>query len=212
MSFHNHGHGRRLTLRERLQRLNDSLADLGRRLRESIANVIGSAVADAAGDAVRMLLDEGSLANADEPYGPRGHTYRDDRLSDRHSNNQRGGWDDELNEELPEDRAEHGLWSDRDDGEAVPTPRPTVSKRSPGRLGYAITTALAAGAWWLNRCKPRRPVLTAVAVAVAAGITALIGGPAVIAGLGVVSSLGGLLRTANAVGSATAELNDLAND
>ena len=46
----------------------------------------------------------------------------------------------------------------------------------------------------------RRPVLTAVVVAVAAGITALLAGPAVGAGAGVLASTASLLLTADALG------------
>ena len=68
---------------------------------------------------------------------------------------------------------------------------------------------MAAGSWWARRHKARRPVLTTLAVAVAAGLAAFFAGPAAAAGLGVVSRVGGLLLTADMVGAATAGLAGL---
>jgi hypothetical protein len=47
---------RAMTLAERLARLNDSLKALGEKLKSTIASLIGSAIAEAIRDVVRVLL------------------------------------------------------------------------------------------------------------------------------------------------------------
>ena len=49
-------------LKERLDRLHNALASLARRLRESIASVIGTHLGDAVRDAVQAALDQRTRA------------------------------------------------------------------------------------------------------------------------------------------------------
>src|SRR5262245_28972836 len=109
MSLPNHSPGRRPTLVERLQRLNDSLAGLGRRLRDSVATLVGSAVADAVRDGVRRLLDQINPTpplNENKPQR-RDHLHRSDRFDeDRFDNGgfyrEPGDWPREQASEFPD--------------------------------------------------------------------------------------------------------------
>ena len=210
MSFHNNPN-KRATLVERLQRLNDSLAGLGRRLRDSVATLVGSAVAEAVRDGVRRLLDQVNptppLKEDERPrreYPHRDGRFDDDRFDNGDYYHESGGWPRDQTSEFPEDdQADRGLWSDRYDPEPEPPTRePETDNRQVGRLEYAVTTAVAAGTWWAQRNKARRPVLTTLAVAVAAGIAAFFAGPATAAGLGVLTAVGGMVLTANALSTA----------
>jgi hypothetical protein len=215
MSFHNNPN-RRPTLVQRLQRLNDSLAGLGRRLRDSVATVVGSAVAEAVRDGVRRLLDqinptpvmkENKPEHREYPY--RGERFHDDRFDDGGVYREPGGWPREQGSELPEDeQTDSGLWRERYESEP-PTREPETNNRPVNRFEYAVTTAVAAGTWWVQRNRLRRPVLTTVAVAVAAGIAAFFAGPAAAAGLGVLSAVGGMVLTADALTAAATGLAGL---
>jgi hypothetical protein len=206
MSLHNHSPGRRPTLVERLQKLNDSLAGLGRRLRDSVATVVGSAVAEAVRDGVRRLLDQVNPTPSvkdDEPprrdFPRRGDRFDDDRFDNGGYYREPGGWPRDQGSEFTDDQADGGLWSDRYESEPeLPTHEPETPNRKVNRLEYAMTT-----------CRRRRhlvdaaeqdasSVLTTVAVAVAAGIAAFFAGPAAAAGLGVLSAVGGMVLTADA--------------
>jgi len=175
----------RLTLAQRLDRLNDTLQSLGQRLKESIAEAVSSAVSGAVRDALCGLL--GTL---NEP----------DRFDDR-------PWHQDLDE--PSWRnPDRPLWADNE--EFVPRDRPSRSCRRqvPSRWSEALGVAVQAGVCWLRHQPRRRPVLTAVVVALAAGLTALLAGPAVGAGAGVLASTAGLLLTADAIDPALDEPSD----
>jgi len=150
-----------LTIGERLDRLNNTLQALGQQLKDAIASAISSAVAGAVRDAVRSLLGP-----ADEPAEFRDRRYRD--------------WEEPT--DLDWDRPDRPLW--QEDQDYPPDRRlgstPRHAPRS--RWSEALGVALQAGLCWLRHQPRRRPVLTAVVVAVAAGLTALLAGPAVGAG------------------------------
>jgi hypothetical protein len=213
MSWHNHSPGRPPTLVERLQRLNDSLAGLGRRLRDSVATVVGSAVAEAVRDGVRRLLEQVNPTPTlkENETQRRDHLHQSDRLDDDRFDSggyyrEPGGWPREQGSDFPEDeQTDGGLWRERYESEP-PTREPETNNRQVGRLEYAVTTAVAAGTWWVQRNRLRRPVLTTVAVAVAAGIAAFFAGPAVAAGLSVLSAVGGMVLTADALTAAATGL------
>jgi hypothetical protein len=216
MPLHNHSPGRSLTLKERLRRLNDSLATLGRRLHDSVATVVGSAVAEAVRDGVRRLLDQVNptpVLKDDPPrreYLRRGDPFDDDRFDNGDYYREPGGWPRGQSNEFAEDQNEGGLWSDRYESEPeLPSREPEAENRPVNRLEYAVTTAVAAGSWWMQQHKLRRPVLTTLAVAVAAGIAAFFAGPAAAVGLGVLSAVGGMVLTADALSTAATGLAGL---
>jgi hypothetical protein len=168
------------TLAGRLERLNDNLRTLGERLKASIAAVVGDAIADAARDAVRGLL-----GSKEAPADP----YRDHHARSYY----RDGEDDPWGEE---DRG----WED----EVIPSARETPPTREgAGRRWRNAMSAVQAALWCLRRQPRRRPVLTTLAVTLAAGVTGFIAGPALAAGAGVLASVAGLLFTAEASKSAT---------
>ncbi|MFO0929402.1 MAG: hypothetical protein U0736_20635 [Gemmataceae bacterium] len=167
------------TLAERLARLNDNLQALGERLKASIASVVGEAIAEAVSDAVRRLLG-GTEAPADP--------YRDHR--ERHgptSYLDRG--DDPWGEE-------DSRWED-DEVYAPAREAPAARNSAGSRWRDALCAAAQAALWFLKRLPRRRPFLTTLAVALAAGTTGFVAGPAVAAGAGVLVSVAGLLVTAD---------------
>jgi len=167
-----------LTIGERLDRLNNTLQSLGQQLKDAIASAISTAVGGAVRDAVRSLLGPG-----DEPADFRDRPYRD--------------WEEPAYSDW--DRPDRPLWhEDQDDlRERRLESAPRRGTRS--RWSEALGVAVQAGLCWLRHQPRRRPVLTAVVVAVAAGLTALLAGPAVGAGAGVLASTAGLLLTADAI-------------
>jgi hypothetical protein len=183
------------TLAERLSRLNDSLQALGERLKTSIAGLVGDAIGDAVRAAVRNLLGNreapaltaGFRDDRDhrEPYRP-----RDDRdqfhRGDYRDADARDPWGED-ERRWPED----GDYASRWETEERRQDRP---RRWHNALGAAVESAL----WWLRYQPRNRPVLTTLAVALAAGITGFVAGPALAAGAGVLASVAGLLLTANA--------------
>jgi hypothetical protein len=167
-----------MTLAERLDRLNDSLQSLGQQLREAVASAISTAVAGAVRDAIRGLLapDEQPNDFQERPYQER---YEPDYR----------GWD----------APDRPGWYGEEDYPPADRPEPTRRPEGSGRWSSALGVALQAGLCWLRHQPRRRPVLTAVLVAVAAGVAALLAGPAVGAGAGVLVSAAGLLLTADAL-------------
>src|SRR5262245_55662717 len=75
----------------------------------------------------------------------------------------------------------------------APQPRPAPAPRK--RWRHALGAALEAGLWWLGRQPQRRPLLTTVTVALAAGAVALFAGPTLGACAGVLASTTSLLLT-----------------
>ena len=170
------------TLAERLGRLNDNLQTLGDRLKASIAAVVGDAIADAARDAVRGLL--GSKEAPTDPY------------RDRHDNYAPAYYRDEGDDP----------WGEEDrgwEGEVVRPARETPTRKGAGRRWRnAVSAAVQAALWFLRRQPRRRPVLTTLAVTLAAGVAGFVAGPALAAGAGVLASVAGLLLTADTSQSA----------
>jgi hypothetical protein len=165
------------TLGERLDRLNNTLQALAQQLKEAIAGAVSAAVAGAVRDAVRSLLGP-----ADEPAEFRDRPYRD--------------WDPTYSDW---DRPDRPLWHEDQDDPHDRRLEPASRQGIRSRWSEALGVAVQAGLCWLRHQPRRRPVLTAVVVALAAGLTALLAGPAVGAGAGVLASTAGLLLTADAI-------------
>ena len=173
------------TLADRLERLDDNLRTLGERLKASIASVVGDAIADAARDAVRGLL--GSKEAPADPY----RDHRDRRAPDYYHDGDDDPWAEE----------DH-RWEEED---FTPTREAPAMRQGAGRRWRnAMSAAVQAALWFLRRQPRRRPVLTTLAVTLAAGVTGFVAGPALAAGAGVLASLAGLLFTAEASKSAAA--------
>jgi hypothetical protein len=175
-----------LTLSQRLQHLKADLQGLGERLKHSIASVIGKAIADAVRDAVRWLL--GGQEEPTAHYPGNLHDPWDDP-GERH-------WGHPGEErDWPED---HAFFSPR----AEETAHDRASNETARRWRNAWTAGLQTALWWLARQSCRCPVLTTVAVGLAAGVTGYVAGPAVAAGVRVLASVASLLLTADASRSA----------
>jgi hypothetical protein len=178
------------TLAERLARLNDNLQALGERLKTSIASVVGDAIADAVRDALGRLL-----GNKEALAASPARDYRDSHEPFRPRDYQGNGAHDPWNED-------ERRWPDDDGYISHDRERAAQRQKGPKRWRNALRAAVASALWWL-KCQPRnRPVLTTLAVALAAGLTGFVAGPALAAGAGVLASVAGLLLTANASQSA----------
>jgi hypothetical protein len=169
------------TLVERLAQLNDSLQALGEKLKSTIASLIGSAIAEAIRDVVRSLL--GSEQDSPPRHFP-------DRLD---------GWDN--TGQVWQD--ESPRWSGEEDYYPADRTAAPASKQNPARRWRnACSAGLQTALWWLAHQSCRRPILTTVAVGLAAGVTGFVAGPALAAGVGVLASIASLLLTADASRSA----------
>ena len=171
------------TLAERLTRLNDNLQSLGERLKASIASVLGDAIADAVRDSVRSLL--GGKDTPADPYRLQHDDHAPGRYADRA--------DDPWGESDPS-------WEE----EIVPHPHqaPATGHGVGKRCRNALSSAVQAALWFLKQQPRRRPILTTLAVTLAAGVTGFLAGPAIAAGAGVLVSIAGLMFTADASQSA----------
>jgi hypothetical protein len=181
-----------------LIQLNENLQALGERLKNSIASVIGTTIAEAVRDAIRRLLGLAQPGVIIPPYRP----WHDDRDSRWDRDGQRG-WD---REERGWNREEDDYGWDREEEEddyrsSDREPEPNTNEQS-NRWRNAWTSGLQTALWWLKHQPGRRPVLTTVAVTLAAGITAFAAGPVFAAGVGVLASIASLLLTADASKSA----------
>lgn len=171
------------TLAERLARLNDNLQALGERLKASIAGVVGDAIAEAVRDAVRGLLG-GKGAPPDPFRDARDYRDRHGPAHDRDRADDPWGEDDRR-------------WEDEEDF-TPPRETPERGTGTGSRWRNALSAAFQAALWFLKQQPRRRPVLTTLAVTLAAGVTGFVAGPVLAAGAGVLASVAGLLLTADA--------------
>ena len=145
---------------------------------------MGDAIADAVRDAVRGLL--GSKEAPADPY----RDHRDYRAPAYYCDGEDDPWGEE-------DRG----WEDE---VVLPARETSPTREGAGRRWRnAMSAAVQAALWFLRRQPRRRPVLTTLAVTLAAGVAGFVAGPALAAGAGVLASVAGLLLTAEASKSAT---------
>jgi hypothetical protein len=171
------------TLAERLTRLNDNLQILGEKLKTSIAGVVGDAIAEAVRDSVRGLL--GHKESLPDAYSDH-REYRDHHAP----SSDRDRVDDPWGQE---DRR----WEDEEDFTPV-RETPVTDTGVGNRWRNAMSAAVQGAFWYLKQQPRRRPVLTTLAVTLAAAITGFLAGPVFAAGAGVLASMAGLLLTAEA--------------
>ena len=166
-------------LQERLEGLHDALASLARRLRESIAAVIGTHIGEAVRDAVQAALDQRTRASP-----PR------DDPDDWHDSSGEYG-----EHRSPEFDAPPGLWQGPVHEPTPPVPHDTCSN-GPPRWWSFLPAALQALSCWLRHKKTRRPVLAVLGIGTMAGTVALLVSPiagALLAAGGTVFTLTGLV-------------------
>jgi hypothetical protein len=178
-----------------VRRLRATLAGLAGQVRAAIARVIGQATGAAVRDAIGVILDgPPARPGADEaprereglwgqPHRPRwpGPSYGVDDLDDE-----------------PERYPEPDY--NRSDDELTESPAPTPPNTS--AWSRAVATGCQAASWWLRRHPGPLSLLAATAVGMAAGVTALVGGPFVTASSAMAVSALGILALADAARSA----------
>jgi hypothetical protein len=202
----------RRLLSAQLGRLNHHLLHLGQGLRERIAGAVGRTVCEIAREAVHAALAEfaGSPvpSSATQP-SPRCPPFWDEPNDDlqRDYRTDSNEFDNPLTPEarddwLPTNQNRSGT------GEDETSPRPAASA-SPWMR--ALAAACQAAAWWLRRQPRRYPLLTTLAVGLAAGVTAYSVSPLLAAGATVVGSAVTLLFVADATRSAVQALTGLAS-
>ncbi len=208
-SFHSLAPPVRLPLADHLDRLRQALNGLGGELVEGIAASVAQTVAAAVRDTLLALLTKGqSRPSLPERDGS--------QWSPSNPSSWWGGPDEADDPMWPEDREPTPMW-----GEPAEQPWPGSSndRRLPVRPAEPPTaqprlrrwtSALAAGwqaaRWWLARKPGRYPVLTAVAIGLAAGVATWAGGPLAAAGVSLVGSAFGLLALAAAAGNSASTL------
>jgi hypothetical protein len=148
---------------ERLDRLYDALSQLGQRLRESIASLVGQHVGDLVRETVQAVLEnrlpeaKQRLPSYREPSYRR--TFREDPEDPRYA--------------VPQNP---GFWYDDADEDYRPhctTPEPHPTSRPTMRLWSLLLAAVQGFGWWIKNQPRRIPIRTVLgigAASVAAGL------------------------------------------
>ena len=184
-------------LSAQIRRLRVNLERLAAQVREAVARTVSQAVAEAAHEALQIVLEGPPTASG--PWQPMPDEFRrswDTEDNDRRRNSSRKPRT--LYESLTEeDDPEHPMGAeDREVSEDAP-----VSQR-PRRWSRALTVGCQAAAWWLRRHPGRLSGLTAIGIGVAAGLVALLASPLLAsAGTAAATALG-VLALADAARSA----------
>jgi hypothetical protein len=162
-------------LLERLERLYDALSQLGQRLRESIASVVGQHV----GDTVREGL-QAALENRLPDSRPHLPSYREPSYREP---SYRGPYTREQEDPRYGVPQQPGFWYDEEPDEYHPQsipPDPPPTNRPTTRWWSFLPTALQALGWWIKN-QPGRinriPVRTVLGIGAASGLAALMIGP-----------------------------------
>jgi hypothetical protein len=203
----------RRLLHAQLGRLNHHLLHLGQGLRERIAGAVGRTVCEVVREAVHAAL--AAFAGPQAPFrgppqqSPRRPPFWDEPEDDLQRNlpTDPDEFDDPLTAEgsddgLPTSQHQSGSWG----GETTQAPAASASP-----WVRALAAACQAAAWWLRRQPGRHPLLTTLAVGLAAGVAAYSVSPLLAAGATVVGSAVTLLFVADATTSAVQALSGLAS-
>src|SRR2546423_1580426 len=132
-------------LLDRLDRLQETLQTIGQRLRDSIAQVVGTQVGEAVRDALEGVLHGRQPQDRALDH----HSYRPDPYRER--------------DHLYDAREENGFWHDPERHTPEPMlqperiPEPTPEPR-PSRWKALLVGAVELATWWLRR-GPQRPSL-----------------------------------------------------
>jgi hypothetical protein len=194
-----------------LARLNHHLQYLGQGLRERIAGAVGRTVCEVVREVVHAALAELSSpqvpSSAPPKPSPRCPPFWDEPDDDlqRNLRTDPNEFDDPLTPEvsddwLPTNQNRSGTGAD----EASPSPAASASPWM-----RALAAACQAAAWWLRRQPQRHPLLSTLAVGLAAGVVAYSVSPLLAAGATVVASAVSLLLVADAATSAVQALTGL---
>ncbi len=165
-------------LMERLERLYEALSQLGRRLRESIASIVGEHVGDIVRETVQAVLE-----NRLPDSRPRLPSYREPSYREP---GYRGAYTREPEDPRYGVPQNPGFWYDDDPDEYHPQsnpPDPPPANRPTTRWWSLLPTALQALGWWIKN-QPARisrinriPVRTLLGIGAASGLAAVVIGP-----------------------------------
>jgi hypothetical protein len=153
---------------DRLERLHESLQNLGQRLREGIAHLVGTHIGDAVRDALDALLQSRRLNAVPDQYrdpyrSPEPGYYRHDYS--------------------PRENEDEDFWyeSEQPPPEEEPEPKPS-------RWRSLLTGLVQLTSWWLQLPIRRRSWLGFLAVGAAVGVSTLIASPLVGGVVGVIGT------------------------
>jgi len=204
-SYHPLAPPHRLPLTERLDRLRQTLYGLGGELVEGVAASIAQTVAGVVRDTLLALLTKG-----------RGRPDLPERDRSRWSSNRPsllwGGADEEEDPMWPDEQEHFSPLRDDPDEDRWPTysndrrvpVTPTQTHTAQPRVQRWVTALAAtwqAARWWLARKPGRYPVLTALAMGLAAGVATWAGGPLAAAGMTLIGTAMGLVSLDQVTGS-----------
>jgi hypothetical protein len=177
------------SLAERLDLLNRHLDVLGRQLRDGIARAVAQAVSGAVEQALGTLLGK-APAQTQWPY------QGEHRPANR--------WDDDPDDEDmdPWTNSPHPQY-------ARPTTPPAAPNPPGGHFASALAVGLRTAVWWFRQARSRRPVLTTLAVGLAAGIAVLAAGAS--SAVGLVGTALGALAVADVTRSGVSTLANTAS-
>jgi hypothetical protein len=169
--FVKQGGSARRFLADRLDHLQQTIDQLGQRLRSALASVVGDSVSEAVHSALRSLLT--GMPPLDPEYDPYARYSGDPYAPARQ---------DPYAEEYGWERSQS------------PTSAPTTTPAEPPvRWRLALAAALQVLAFWLRDHAGRQAVLSAVGVAAATGGAAFLAGPLFASGAAVVGAAVSLL-------------------
>ncbi len=159
-------------LSAQIRRLRVNLERLAAQVREAVARTVSQAVAEAAHEALQIVLEgppaaSGPWQPTPEEFGRPWDTEADDRRS-KPSRKPRTLYESLTEDDEPEHRRET---EDREVSEDAP------ERTRPRRWSRALTVGCQAAAWWLRRRPGRLSGLTAAGIGVAAGLVALLASP-----------------------------------
>jgi hypothetical protein len=151
---------------ERLDRLYDALSQLGQRLRESIASVVGQHVGEVVRETVQAVLEnrlpeaKQRLPSYHEPSYRR--SFREEQEDPRYGAPQRPGfWYDDEEDYRPQ----------------YTTPDPQPTKRPVMRLWSLLLAAVQGFGWWIKNQPRRISVRKVLGIGAASIVAGLVLGP-----------------------------------
>jgi hypothetical protein len=180
-----------------VRRLRSLLEQLAGQVRAAVAQVVGQATGDAVRDAVRVILDGPHVRGSGPDPPPSREALWGQPRRPSWSSNSYGGYDPY--EDPDRDPAfDADAIDDLDDepSPAAPTEQP------PGRWSRAVGAGCQAAGWWLRHHPGMLSLPAALAVGIAAGFAALVGGPLVAGGSAAALSALGVVSLAHAAQAA----------
>jgi hypothetical protein len=159
-------------LGERLELLHEALADLGRRLREHIAQAVGGHLGEAVRDAVRAALDR--CLPGPDPGGQRYHEPWPGRQGQGLPYHQ-SNYEHHRYQRSPVQ--EYGYEEEHEHFHQQPQAARAARPGGPPPYWSVLPAALQLAGWCLRRLRGRHRAFGLAAVGAAAGVTAVVAGP-----------------------------------